>query len=60
MARLQTRATTLVLQIQQQIEESLASIIDGVAYVCVVLVYVRQASATVGRQLLLRNIQFKK
>ena len=34
MARLQTRATTLVLQIQQQIEESLASIIDdGVAYV---------------------------
>jgi hypothetical protein len=36
MARLQTRATTLVLQIQQQIEESLASIIDGVAYVCVV------------------------
>ena len=36
MARLQTRATTLVLQIQQQIEESLASIIDdGVAYVYV-------------------------
>ena len=52
MVRLQTRATTLVLQIQQQIEESLASIIDdGVAYV-----YVRQVDR---RQLLLRNIYLK-
>ena len=57
MARLQTRATTLVPQIQQQIEESRASIIDdGVAYV-----YVRhEASRDRRRQLLLRNTYLKK
>ena len=64
MARLQTRATTFVLQIQQQIEESLASIIDSVAYVGVCCTsYIRarpRATVEAGScYYVLRNIKFK-